>query len=587
MPSPSGAADDPSNLGACRRRIAELEARLREAEETLGAIRAGEVDALVVGEEGGPQRVYTLQTADRPYRVLIEEIQEGAVTLNEEGIVLYCNRALAGILRTPLERLIGARLADFAPQKGRAILARLLARGGRGDVALLAADGTAVPVHLSLSELPVADDGSGARVLCGVVADLTEREARARELADAYGRLSREVAERERAEARLHQAQKMEALGQLAGGVAHDFNNSAAVVLAGLTLLEKRHGAALAAAGPAVARLLTGLREGAERGASVARRLLSFARREELRAAAIEPAELLGALREVLTNALGPGVRVQVEAPARLPALRADRPRLETTLINLAVNARDAMPGGGTVVLGTAAEDLSLERARHLGVAPGAYVRLWVADTGVGMDTATLARATEPFFTSKPKDRGTGLGLSMADGFAAQSGGALRIESAPGEGTTVTLWLPRADGIDVAEREAAPRPGDKPPPRRALVVNDVPVMRRFLRDCLDHAGWETTEASSTEQALALLQAGETFELLTADLLMPSGSDGIVLIREARARHPGLSAVLISGSEVPPGLTLTAAREGFAVLSKPVSPVEFAEFLATLAWKSRS
>jgi PAS domain S-box-containing protein len=584
MPLPNDTAAIPPSLGACRRRIVELEARLREAEETLGAIRAGEVDALVVGEEGGPQRVYTLQTADRPYRVLIEEIQEGAVTLNEDGIILYCNRALAGILRTPLERLIGVRLADFASQEGQTILARLLARGGRGDVALRAADGTAVPVHLSLSELPAADDGNGARVLCGVITDLTEREARARELADAYGRLAREVAERERAEARLHQAQKMEALGQLAGGVAHDFNNSAAVVLAGLALLEKRHGAALAAAGPAVARLLAGLREGAERGASVARRLLSFARREELRAAAIEPAELLGALREVLANALGPGICVRVEALAGLPALCADRPRLETTLINLAVNARDAMPGGGTVVLGAAAEDLPPERARQLGVAPGAYVRLWVADAGVGMDAATLARATEPFFTSKPKDRGTGLGLSMADGFAGQSGGALRIESAPGKGTTVTLWLPRAGGIDAAEA-AASCPGDEPPRRRALVVDDVPVMRRFLHDCLAHAGWDAAEADGAEEALALLAVG-AFDLLITDLLMPPGPDGIVLIREAQARRPGLPAVLVSGSEAPPDLARMAPCEGFAVLRKPVSPAEFAELLATLGQKDK-
>jgi CheY-like chemotaxis protein/nitrogen-specific signal transduction histidine kinase len=385
--------------------------------------------------------------------------------------------------------------------------------------------------------------------------------------------------ERERAEARLHQAQKMEALGQLAGGVAHDFNNSAAVVLAGLTLLEKRHGAALTAAGPAVLHLLAGLKDGAERGASVARRLLSFARREELRAADIEPAELLGALRDVLANALGPGVRVQVEAPAGLPALRADRARLETTLINLAVNARDAMPDGGTVVLGAATENLPSDRAYDLGLEPGAYVRLWVTDTGVGMDAATLARATEPFFTSKPKERGTGLGLSMADGFAAQSGGALRIESAPGAGTTVTLWLPRVGGVDTAEREA-PHSGDKPPRRRALVVDDAAVMRRFLRDCLDHAGWETVEARDTQEALALLQTDGPFELLIADLLMPPGPDGLVLIRAARARQPGLPAILISGSEAPAGAA-QAAREGFAVLRKPVSPTELSAFLEIL------
>jgi PAS domain S-box-containing protein len=511
--------------------------------------------------------------------VLIEEIQEGAVTLTGEGVVLYCNRALAGLLRAPLERVIGARLADVVPPEKRDALARLLARGGRGDLELSTADGAAVPVHLSLSELPAADDG-GARVLCGVVTDLTEREARGRELSEAYGRLSREVAERERAEARLHHAQKMEALGQLAGGVAHDFNNSAAVVLAGLALLRKRHGPALAAAGPEAARLLAGLKDGAERGASVARRLLSFARREELHAADVAPAELLDALREVLANALGHGVHVRVEAPCGLPALRADRPGLETTLINLAVNARDAMPGGGTVVLGAGAEDVAPDRAHDLGLAPGAYMRLWVADTGTGMDAETLARATEPFFTSKAKDRGTGLGLSMADGFATQSGGALRIESAPGVGTTVMLWLPQAADTDRAEAEAASRPGEGRR-RRALVVDDVPVMRRFLRDCLAHAGWETAEAAGTEEALALLDTGP-FDLLVTDLLMPPGPDGIVLIREARARQPGVPAVLLSGSEAPPGSAAAAGSEGFALLRKPVSPVELAAFLAALA-----
>jgi CheY-like chemotaxis protein len=195
------------------------------------------------------------------------------------------------------------------------------------------------------------------------------------------------------------------------------------------------------------------------------------------------------------------------------------------------------------------------------------------------MDAATLSRATEPFFTSKPKDRGTGLGLSMADGFAAQSGGALRIESAPGSGTTVTLWLPQAAGIDMAEGKTSHSEA-KPPRRRALVVDDVAVMRRFLSDCLDHAGWEAVEASGTEEALALLQTDGPFELLMADLLMPPGPDGLVLIREAQAQQPGLPAILISGSEALAG----TPRDGFAVLRKPVSPAELSAFLETLSPK---
>jgi len=402
----------PSDAGL-RRRVAELAERLREAEETLDAIRAGEVDAVVVGGDGSANgaspRVYTLETADQPYRLLIEEIQEGALTLDTDGVVLYCNRALAAMLRTAPARVIGARLGDFLTVGAqRDNLVQLLARGrGRAGFVLRTESGAALPVRLSLSEISRGNGSGDGRVLCGVLVDLTEQEARARELTEAYARLSLEVAERQRVEAELQQTQKMEALGQLAGGVAHDFNNAAAVVLAGLALLEKRHGAALVALGPEAARLLAGMKQAAERGGSVAHRLLAFARREELCAIAADPNALLDSLREALAHSLGPGTQVQVGA------------------------AVETVPDRGGQRCPT-------------GLANGEYLRLWVADSGVGMDAATLARATDPFFTTKAKDRGTGLGLSMAAGFAAQSGGALAIESQPGHGTTVSVWLPRA-----------------------------------------------------------------------------------------------------------------------------------------------
>ena len=395
-------------------------------------------------------------------------------------------------------------------------------------------------------------------------------------VAERTAELAEEAIRRAAAQDALRQAQKMEALGQLVGGIAHDFNNAAAVVLAGLGLLQKRYGAALDAAGPEAAKLLAGAREGAERGAAVARRLLAFARREELRASTLEPAEILGRLREVLGAALGHTVSVRVDVPPRLPPLHADRAQLETALINLAVNARDAMPHGGVVVLGARAVESGAEEEARLRLPPGTYLRLEVTDTGTGMDAATLARAAEPFFTTKPKGKGTGLGLAMVDGFATQSGGALQIVSEPGRGTSAYLWLPRAPSLP--EADAAPRPS--PPRRRALVVDDKPMMRRFLVECLRHEDWDATEAEDAGRALALLEAEDGFELLITDLVMP-GMDGFALIQTARKGRPDLPAVLVTGTSAVGELVHAATDAGLAVLRKPVSPSELAEVLTSL------
>lgn len=416
----------------------------------------------------------------------------------------------------------------------------------------------------------------------GKAAEAALRELNAtleRRVVERTAQLATEAAARSLAQDRLRHTQKLEALGQLSGGVAHDFNNASAAVLAGIALLEKRHGTALAAAGPGASRLLAGLREAAERGAAISRRMLAFARREELRATEIDPTELLRNLGAVLANAIGPGVRVAVDALAVLPALRADRAQLETTLINLAVNARDAMPNGGTVTLGAAVETVAADPAAMaappVSLAPGPYIRLWVADTGIGMDPATLTRAAEPFFTTKPRDKGTGLGLSMADGFAAQSGGTLRIDSLPGRGTTVSLWLPCAVEQPVPE---AARPASR---GRVLIVDDQPMMRRFLAECLGHEGWEVQEAEDGGQALVYLDAGKPCDLLISDLTMP-GMDGTALIQTARQKRPDLVAVLLTGTGQMTELAPQAERGGYVLLRKPVSPSELADCLAGLA-----
>jgi CheY-like chemotaxis protein len=397
------------------------------------------------------------------------------------------------------------------------------------------------------------------------------------------------VAAREEAQARLAQAQKMEAMGQLAGGVAHDFNNALQAVAGGARLILRRPGDA-----KAVERLARMVVEAADRGAAVARRLLAFARRGELRAEAVDAAALLADLGEVLAHTLGPSVSVAVEAPTSLPPLRADRAQLETVLVNLATNARDAMPGGGPLTLSAAAEEVVASRPHPRGLAPGTYLRIAVADAGQGIPPHLIERVAEPFFTTKPRGRGTGLGLAMAKGFAEQSGGAFAIESEVGVGTTVTVWLPRAEADVAARGQAEPAlrgAGNgaalsalrAAPERRILLVDDEPLFRLVLAAELSGHGYGVVEAEGGRAAMERLDAGEACDLLVTDLAMP-GVDGLALIREARQRRPGLPALLLTGY-AGDGAALAlneAAREGaFALLRKPAPAGELADRVAAL------
>ena len=294
--------------------------------------------------------------------------------------------------------------------------------------------------------LPVRDPATGAITRWfGTCTDIAEvvaaREALARSREELECLFEERTRDLEATQARLAQAQRLEALGQLAGGIAHDFNNVLQAVQGGAGLIERRPSNA-----ESVARLARMILGAAERGTTITRRLLAFSRRGELRAEPVDTGTLLGSLREILAHTIGPAVEVRVEVAADLPPLLADRGQLETVLVNLATNARDAMDGAGTLLLAAEAETLREDDGvgRPVGLKPGSYVRLSVSDTGAGMDAATLARASEPFFTTKPAGQGTGLGLAMARGFAEQSGGGLQIESAPGHGTTVRLWLPVA-----------------------------------------------------------------------------------------------------------------------------------------------
>ncbi|MFH5926574.1 hybrid sensor histidine kinase/response regulator [Roseomonas xinghualingensis] len=384
--------------------------------------------------------------------------------------------------------------------------------------------------------------------------------------------------EHEAALGRLAQAQRMEALGRLASGIAHDFNNVLQAVLGGAKVIQRKPNDA------ETARRFAGMiADAAERGASVTRRLLGFARRGELRADLFEIGPLLSGLREVLAHTLGTHIKVRIEADPVLPKILADRGQLETVLVNLAVNARDAMAarGGGTLTLSASVEEMQAPLDAAAGLPAGSYLRLRVSDTGSGMDRATLARAGEPFFTTKPKGKGTGLGLAMAKGFAEQSGGAIRIDSEPGRGTTVTLWLPRAAIDAVPEPRLPPSmPQQDEKAARILVVDDEPQVRAVLAAALHSHGHHVDEAHDGQTALTRLDG---CDMLVTDLAMP-GMNGLGLLRQARKRYPRLPAILITGyaGDAGQGELTNAAENGpFAMLHKPVDPDELARCVVLL------
>jgi signal transduction histidine kinase len=422
-----------------------------------------------------------------------------------------------------------------------------------------AADYVPVPIVPELLRAKVrvfADLHRKTRQLERVNEELERRVAeRTAELERANAELERRVEERTRereaALAQVHQMQKLESLGKLTGGVAHDFNNLLMAVLGNLSLVQKH-----LPPDPRLRRLVEGAVAGAERGAALTRRMLAFARRQELKPEVVELASLVDGVAELLRNSVGPGVETVVEGLSGLPPVRVDPNQLELALLNLAVNARDAMPSGGRLTItghhSTEATVMPPE------LCPGSYVGLLVSDTGAGMDEATLRRATEPFFTTKGIGRGTGLGLSSVHGLAVQSGGALRITSRPGVGTTVELWLPLA--AKVAESGGVPSMRAKaaataraPQPRcRVLLVDDDPLIRESTAAMLEDLGHEAIEASSAEEALGSLRSGQSVDLVVTDHAMP-GATGLELARQIRMGWPDLPVLLATGyADLPEG-----------------------------------
>ena len=408
------------------------------------------------------------------------------------------------------------------------------------------------------------------------VRDDTGRHSAELALRELNDTLELRVAERtaalEHAQEALRQSQKLEAMGQLTGGVAHDFNNLLTPILGSLDLLHRRQ-----LGGPREQMLIDGALQSAERAKTLVQRLLAFARRQPLNPTAVDIGKLVGGLENLFVSTLGPHISLDIKIDKTLPSARGDANQLEMALLNLSVNARDAMPESGKLVISASLDEVEIGQRPDL--APGEYILLAVNDNGSGMDTETLTRSIEPFFSTKGIGKGTGLGLSMVHGLASQLGGSMTVTSELGEGTTVMIWLP----VTEAENEPIGRPTAKAEPRRfsgtVLLVDDEPVVRGSTSDMLSDMGFDVIEAGSAEKAIIMLDQLPDIQLLVTDHLMP-GMTGAKLAETFRTQRPGVPALIITGYAEADGVPIDLPR-----LNKPFRQSELAAILTELVGKA--
>ncbi len=396
-------------------------------------------------------------------------------------------------------------------------------------------------------------------------------EDRTQALHETNAELIRQMAERARVEESLRQAQKLEAIGQLTGGVAHDFNNLLMVISGGLEMLRQRSDPVRRE------RLMSSMQQAAQRGAALTKQLLAFSRRQDLRPEPLDVARQIGGMRELLDRSLRGDVEVEFKLADDLWTIEADAGELELVILNLAVNARDAMPSGGTITV--QAENCMALSEDGL---DGDYVRLSVSDTGTGMTPEVLAHVFEPFYTTKDIGKGSGLGLAQVHGFATQSHGVVRIHSVVGQGATVSLYLPRSDKLARDQRYSPELSVERAGERSAgsvLLVEDDEEVAKLASEMLDQLGFAVVRVSSATAALGALANGRAIDLVFSDIMMPGEMNGVELAREIRRRRRGLPVLLTSGFAE--AARLQAEAEGVQILPKPYRLDELSAALGAL------
>jgi PAS domain S-box-containing protein len=521
-------------------------AELRDLNETLEARVTERSDALM--------------RSQIQFRLLVQGVTDYAIfMLDPEGRVTSWNAGAERIKGYLPEEIIGQHFSRFYPPEDRdrgdpdraletaRREGRFVAEGWR-----VRKDGSRFRASVVIDA--IHDDDGRLIGFAKITRDVTEREEAQREL-----ELAREA---------LFQSQKMDAIGQLTGGVAHDFNNLLMAILSSLTLLRKR-----VPDDPQIQRLIDNGIQGAERGAALTQRMLAFARRQELSTEQLDLPALVMGMKELLQRTIGPEWAIATGFPIDLDRVSADANQLEMALLNLVVNARDAMPNGGTIRIEARNRDVAANMIDDL--QPGNYVELTVIDDGLGMDAATLARASEPFFTTKGVGKGTGLGLSMIHGYARQLGGALVLESEVGVGTKAHLWLPAGKSEPRVETaRAAPETVPGVMPQTILAVDDDVLVLMNTAALLEDLGHNPIEASSGSEALTLLDRHPEIGLLVTDQAMP-GMTGSQLIAAVRQHRPDLPIILASGY----GETPADGMEGIIRLGKPFNQRDLQRALA--------
>jgi PAS domain S-box-containing protein len=508
-----------------------------------------------------------LRRSEERFRLLVQSVTDYAIyMLDPTGNVSSWNAGAERFKGYRAKEIIGEHFSRFYSPEDQAVdlpnraLSTALKEGRfEAEGWRVRKDGTRFWASVVID--PIRNDGGQLLGFAKITRDLTERRKSQLAL--------------EQAQQAFLQAQKMEAIGKLTGGVAHDFNNLLAAIIGSIDIVKRRM-----SEGKDATRFLDNAMQAAQRGTTLTQRMLAFARKHEMELEAVDVATLVRSMAELLDRTIGAeNVVIDTQFPLVLKAVKADPSQLELAVMNLVVNARDAMPDGGRVVIAARRQVVQLES----GLAPGEYVCLSVADDGEGMDEHTLAKASDPFFTTKGIGKGTGLGLSMVLGMVEQFGGKLTITSRVGEGTTVTMWLPVA--IDQPKQAQSDKPATQPPgrtrPLTVLAVDDDEIVLINTAAMLAHFGHTVLQASSGAQALQIL-AQNRVDLLVTDYAMP-GMTGDDLADAARAGWPELPILIISGyAELPAGLTLRFPR-----LAKPFREEELAVAVTNLVQRAAS